>query len=119
MAQEGSLNDQEIQERADREGLEGLRQSFDKMEEQIREEVEQDQGLEEGVERMLQNMITMVRQMMVGKLESWHSSKSIRIRNCSPAAADKEAEFWSKLRQLEVQFWQMKAATADTTNSLR
>jgi len=100
LAQEGSLSDAEIQERADREGLEELRQSFDRMEEEIREEVEQDEGLEEGVERMLQNMITMVRQMMV-------------------AAADKEAEFWSKLKQLEVQFWQMKTATADTTNSLR
>ena len=25
----------------------------------------------------------------------------------SPAAADKEAEFWSKMKQLEVQFYQM------------
>jgi len=33
--------------------------------------------------------------------------------------ADKEAEFWSKMKQLEVQFYQMKAASADTAASLR
>merc|ERR1712130_839080 len=33
--------------------------------------------------------------------------------------ADKEAEFWSKMKQLEVQFYQMKAASADTASSLR
>merc|ERR1712130_457340 len=30
-----------------------------------------------------------------------------------------EAEFWSKMKQLEVQFYQMKAASADTAASLR
>merc|ERR1712032_1140932 len=33
--------------------------------------------------------------------------------------ADKEAEFWSKMEQLEVQFHQMKSASADTAASLR
>merc|ERR1712037_636583 len=33
--------------------------------------------------------------------------------------ADKEAELWSKMKQLEVQFYQMKAASADTASSLR
>jgi len=33
--------------------------------------------------------------------------------------ADKEAEFWSKMKQLEVQFYQMKSASADTAASLR
>lgn len=64
-----------------------------------REAVEDD-NLPEGVERMLQGMIRMCRQMMA-------------------AAADKEAEFWSKMKQLEVQFYQMKAASADTASSLR
>merc|ERR1712130_187684 len=59
-----------------------------------------DENLPEGVERMLQGMIRLVRQMMA-------------------AAADKEAEFWSKMKQLEVQFYQMKAASADTASSLR
>merc|ERR1712107_782223 len=35
------------------------------------------------------------------------------------ARADKEAEFWSKMKQLEVQFYQMKSASADTAASLR
>merc|ERR1712222_133040 len=64
-----------------------------------REAVE-DENLPEGVERMLQGMIRLCRQMMA-------------------AAADKEAEFWSKMKQLEVQFYQMKSASADTAASLR
>merc|ERR1719460_1005225 len=64
-----------------------------------REPVE-DENLPEGVERMLQGMIRLCRQMMA-------------------AAADKEAEFWSKMKQLEVQFYQMKSASADTAASLR
>merc|ERR1711962_222570 len=76
LEQEGALSDEEIQARADKEGLEQLR------------------------ERMIQGMIRLCRQMMV-------------------AAADKEAEFWSKMKQLEVQFYQMKSASADTAASLR
>merc|ERR1711963_1068779 len=60
----------------------------------------EDEILPEGVERMIQGMIRLCRQMMV-------------------AAADKEAEFWSKMKQLEVQFYQMKSASADTAASLR
>merc|ERR1712038_568989 len=60
----------------------------------------EDENLPEGVERMIQGMIRLCRQMMV-------------------AAADKEAEFWSKMKQLEVQFYQMKSASADTAASLR
>merc|ERR1719204_2754569 len=86
LEQEGALSDEEIQARADKEGLEQLRKKFD--------------DLEEGVERMIQGMIRLCRQMMV-------------------AAADKEAEFWSKMKQLEVQFYQMKSASADTAASLR
>ena len=79
-------------------------------------EAEEDENLPEGVERMIQGMIRLCRQMMV-------------------AAADKEAEFWSKMKQLEVrqnirsgrksyyrsqvQFYQMKSASADTAASLR
>ena len=33
--------------------------------------------------------------------------------------ANQEAEFWSKLKQMEVQFWQVKNAAADTTNQMR
>jgi len=40
-------------------------------------------------------------------------------RQMMAAAADKEAEFWSKMKQLEVQFYQMKSASADTAASLR
>jgi len=79
LEQEGALSDEEIQARADKEGLDQLREKFD--------------DLEEELERSC-------RQMMV-------------------AAADKEAEFWSKMKQLEVQFYQMKSASADTAASLR
>merc|ERR1711963_585799 len=51
--------------------------------EELEREAEEDENLPEGVERMIQGMIRLCRQMMV-------------------AAADKEAEFWSKLKQLEV-----------------
>merc|ERR1719472_643320 len=68
--------------------------------EELEREAVEDDNLPEGVERMLQGMIRMCRQMMA-------------------AAADKEAEFWSKMKQLEVQFYQMKAASADTASSLR
>merc|ERR1719339_499938 len=91
LEQEGALTDEEIQEIADKEGLQQLREKFNDLEEELERE---------GVERMLQGMIRMCRQMMA-------------------AAADKEAEFWSKMKQLEVQFFQMKAASADTASSLR
>merc|ERR1711936_1294798 len=68
--------------------------------EELEREAVEDENLPEGVERMLQGMIRLCRQMMA-------------------AAADKEAEFWSKMKQLEVQFYQMKAASADTAASLR
>lgn len=117
--QEGALSDEEIQARADKEGLEQLREKFDDLEEELEREAEEDENLPEGVERMIQGMIRLCRQMMV-------------------AAADKEAEFWSKMKQLEVrqniesfkkdrklyhcpqvQFYQMKSASADTAASLR
>ena len=81
--QEGALSDEEIQARADKEGLEQLRKKFDDLEEELEREAEEDENLPEGVERMIQGMIRLCRQMMV-------------------AAADKEAEFWSKMKQLEV-----------------
>ena len=117
--QEGALSDEEIQARADKEGLDQLREKFDDLEEELEREAEEDENLPEGVERMIQGMIRLCRQMMV-------------------AAADKEAEFWSKMKQLEVrqniesfkkdqksyycsqvQFYQMKSASADTAASLR
>ena len=81
--QEGALSDEEIQARADKEGQEQLREKFDDLEEGLEREAEEDENLPEGVERMIQGMIRLCRQMMV-------------------AAADKEAEFWSKMKQLEV-----------------
>lgn len=100
LEQEGALTDEEIQEIADKEGLQQLREKFNDLEEELEREAVEDDNLPEGVERMLQGMIRMCRQMMA-------------------AAADKEAEFWSKMKQLEVQFYQMKAASADTASSLR
>merc|ERR1712184_357 len=95
LEQEGALTDEEIQEIADKEGLQQLREKFNDLEEELEREAVEDDNLPEGVERMLQGMIRLCRQMMA-------------------AAADKEAEFWSKMKQLEVQFYQMKAASADT-----
>jgi hypothetical protein len=100
LEQEGALTDEEIQEIADKEGLQQLREKFNDLEEELEREAVEDENLPEGVERMLQGMIRLCRQMMA-------------------AAADKEAEFWSKMKQLEVQFYQMKAASADTASSLR
>merc|ERR1712179_150984 len=77
-----------------------MMEKFFDLEEELEREAVEDENLPEGVERMLQGMIRLVRQMMA-------------------AAADKEAEFWSKMKQLEVQFYQMKAASADTASSLR
>merc|ERR1712200_265626 len=98
LEQEGALTDEEIQEIADKEGLQQLREKFNDLEEELEREAAEDENLPEGVERMLQGMIRLCRQMMA-------------------AAADKEAEFWSKMKQLE--FYQMKAASADTASSLR
>merc|ERR1711953_908918 len=92
LEQEGALTDKE--------GLQQLREKFNDLEEELEREAGEDENLPEGVERMLQGMIRLCRQMMA-------------------AAADREAEFWSKMKQLEVQFYQMKAASADTAASLR
>merc|ERR1711936_124327 len=93
LEQEGALTDEQIQEIADKEGLQQLREKFTDLEEELEREAVEDENLPEGVERMLQGMIRLCRQMMA-------------------AAADKEAEFWSKMKQLEVQFYQMKSASA-------
>merc|ERR1712032_1572143 len=100
LEQEGALTDEEIREIADKEGLQQLREKFTDLEEELEREAVEGENLPEGVERMLQGMIRLCRQMMA-------------------AAADKEAEFWSKMKQLEVQFYQMKSASADTAASLR
>merc|ERR1712037_614666 len=76
LEQEGALTDEEIQEIADKEGLQQLREKFNDLEEELEREAVEDDNLPEGLERMLQGMIRMCRQMMA-------------------AAADKEAEFWS------------------------
>ena len=34
-------------------------------------------------------------------------------------ASDQEAEFWAKLKSLEVQFWQTKNTVADASSQLR
>jgi hypothetical protein len=81
-------------------GLEKLRERFDEMEAELQQEVKEDESLPEGVERMVQTFITSIRQMMAG-------------------AADKEAEFWSKLKQLELHFWELKNSTVDYSSALR
>lgn len=64
--QEGALTDEEIQEIADKEGLQQLREKFNDLEEELEREAVEDDNLPEGVERMLQGMIRMCRQMMAG-----------------------------------------------------
>merc|ERR1712222_215156 len=74
LEQEGALTDEEIQEIADKEGLQQLREKFTDLEEELEREAVEDENLPEGVEKM---------------------------------------------KQLEVQFYQMKSASADTAASLR
>merc|ERR1712222_39929 len=74
LEQEGALTDEEIQEIADKEGLQQLREKFIDLEEELEREAVEDENLPEGVEKM---------------------------------------------KQLEVQFYQMKSASADTAASLR
>ena len=64
--QEGALTDEEIQEIADKEGLQQLREKFTDLEEELEREAVEDENLPEGVERMLQGMIRLCRQMMAG-----------------------------------------------------
>merc|ERR1712059_38337 len=61
---------------------------------------EEDQSLPEGVERMIQEAITAMRQIMAG-------------------VADDEAVFWSKLKQMEVEFFKLKTVLADTSGELK
>jgi len=95
-----ALSDEEIQARNDKLGLEQLRERFDEMETELVEEAREDEELPEGVEQAVQSYLTGIRKMMA-------------------AMANQEAEFWSKLKQMEVQFWQVKNAAADTTNQMR
>lgn len=95
-----ALTDDEIRERNDKLGLQQLQDRFDDMEAELVEEAKEDKDLPEGVEQVVQTFITMVRQMMAG-------------------ASDQEAEFWAKLKSLEVQFWQTKNTVADASSQLR
>merc|ERR1711997_671331 len=54
LEQEGALTDEEIQEIADKEGLQQLREKFTDLEEELEREAVEDENLPEGVERMLQ-----------------------------------------------------------------
>ena len=95
-----ALTDDEIRERNDKLGLQQLQDRFDDMEAELVEEAKEDKDLPEGVEQVVQTFITMVRQMMAG-------------------ASGQEAEFWAKLKSLEVQFWQTKNTVADASSQLR
>jgi len=66
LEQEGALTDEEIQEIADKEGLQQLREKFNDLEEELEREAVEDENLPEGVERMLQGLIRLCRQMMAG-----------------------------------------------------
>jgi hypothetical protein len=100
LEQNEALSDEEIQERNDREGLQQLRERFDEMEAEIQTEVTENESLPEGVEQVIQTFITTIRELM-------------------RKMANKEAEFWSKLKQTEVQFWELKSAMADSSSDLR
>merc|ERR1712130_8176 len=76
------------------------------MGEELEREAVEDENLPEGVEKMLQGMIRLCRQLR-DKFNDLEEE------------LEREAEFWSKMKQLEVQFYQMKAASADTAASLR
>lgn len=98
--QRGALSDLEIQEINVKEGLEELRNRFENMQEEVLENVEADDRLPEGVEQVLQTIITTVREMMADTSEY-------------------EGEFWSKLKQMEVKFYEVKAILADTSAELK
>lgn len=100
LSQDGALTDEEIKKRNDEEGLEELRELFDDIEEELKEEAAENDHLPEGVEKVIQTFLTTIRRMMA-------------------STSDKEAEFWSKLKQMEVKFWEIKAVLADTTIQLK
>ena len=80
--QEGALTDEEIQEIADKEGLQQLREKFTDLEEELEREAVEDENLPEGVERMLQGMIRLCRQMMAGGPTNTHEVPSIIYVSC-------------------------------------
>ena len=80
--QEGALTDEEIQEIADKEGLQQLREKFTDLEEELEREAVEDENLPEGVERMLQGMIRLCRQMMAGGPINTHEVASIISVSC-------------------------------------
>jgi len=100
ISQSEVLSDEEIQARNDKAGLDQLRERFDDMEGEVMKEMEEDEDLPEGVEQIIQGCLSYIRLMMA-------------------SFADKETEFWSKLKQLELEFWQLESASADTTDKLR
>merc|ERR1711909_22640 len=78
-----------IQDKNDKEGLKELQR-----------EAAEDKSLPEGVEQVIQTFITSIREMMA-------------------RMTDREAEFWSKLKQMEVEFWELKSILADTSGQLK
>merc|ERR1711955_177917 len=100
LEQDPALTDEEIQEKNDKEGLKELRARFESMQSELQKEVAEDKGLPEGVEQVIQTFITTIREMMA-------------------SMSDREAEFWSKLKQMEVEFWKLKSVLADTSGQLK
>merc|ERR1712177_6249 len=100
LEQDPALTDEEIQEKNDKEGLKELRARFESMQSDLQKEVAEDKGLPEGVEQVIQTFITTIREMMA-------------------SMSDREAEFWSKLKQMEVEFWKLKSVLADTSGQLK
>merc|ERR1712198_455154 len=70
LEQEGALTDEEIQEIADKEGLQQLREKFNDLEEELEREAVEDENLPEGVEKMLQGMIRLCSQMMAASADT-------------------------------------------------
>jgi len=98
--QESALTDEEIQAINDKEGLQKLRKRFEEMEAELQKDVAQDATLPKGVEHIIQNFITTAREMLA-------------------STTDKEKEFWSKLKQMEVKFWEIKSVVADSSKQLK
>merc|ERR1712059_89698 len=70
------------------------------MEADLQKEAAENESLPEGMEQIVQTFITTIREMMA-------------------STSDKEVEFWSKLKQMEVEFWKIKNIVADTSGQLK
>jgi len=100
IAMEDALDDDELTDWNNEQGLDKLKEKMKDLEEQVEIDMEKDESITDEVEQLIQQFLTSTREMVA-------------------ELGDGEEFFWSKMKQLEVEFYKVKVALVDASGDLK